>query len=97
MLTIEQAQIDDMSDVFMLAKKLATSYEVNRLAFNKSFNCILNDPKEVVFITKHDQSIIGNYLGTIHTTFFANGAVAWLEELYVKPDYRGFGTGMTTM
>jgi len=78
----------------MLAKELATSYKVDRLAFNESFDRVLNDPKEVVFIAKNNHNIIGYCLGSIHITFYANGDVAWLEELYVKSDYRGLDVGM---
>lgn len=32
-------------------------------------------------------------MGFIHDTFYANGKVAWLEEIMVKDDFRRKGVG----
>lgn len=88
MLIIQQARIEDKLDVFLLAKSLATSFYVDSKAFDVSFDRVFNDPKEVVFIAKQGHNTVGYCLGSIHTSFFANGEIAWLEELYVKHEYR---------
>lgn len=88
MLIIQQAQKEDKPDVFVLAWTMATSYTVERSAFDDSFERILGDPKMVLLVAKLDQEIIGYCLGSIHSTFYANGNVAWLEELYVKHEHQ---------
>jgi GNAT superfamily N-acetyltransferase len=44
-----------------------------------------------------DCDIIGYLLGNSHQTFFANGPVAWVEELMVEPSHRRTGVGRRLM
>jgi GNAT superfamily N-acetyltransferase len=40
---------------------------------------------------------VGYLLGFEHLTFYANGRVAWVEELFVCDDHRGRGAGQALM
>ena len=40
---------------------------------------------------------VGYLLGFEHLTFYANGRVAWVEELFVRGDHRGRGAGRALM
>ena len=40
---------------------------------------------------------VGYLLGFEHLTFYANGRVAWVEELFVRDDHRGRGAGQALM
>ena len=40
---------------------------------------------------------MGYLLGFVHPAFFANGPVAWVEEVLVRPEYRGRGAGRALM
>ncbi len=40
---------------------------------------------------------VGYLLGFVHPAFFANGPVAWVEEVLVRPEYRGRGAGRALM
>lgn len=40
---------------------------------------------------------VGYLLGFVHLAFFANGPVAWVEEVLVRPEYRGRGAGRALM
>lgn len=42
-------------------------------------------------------SAVGYLLGFQHPAFFANGPVAWVEEVLVRPEYRGRGAGRALM
>ena len=42
-------------------------------------------------------SPVGYLLGFQHPAFFANGPVAWVEEVLVRPEYRGHGAGRALM
>lgn len=81
--------------VFQLAKDLATSYIVKFNNFRLSFERILVDNKAILLVAKQSGSAgeIGYCLGTLHTTFYANGDIAWMEELYVEPEFRRDGIG----
>jgi GNAT superfamily N-acetyltransferase len=40
---------------------------------------------------------VGYLLGFRHPAFFANAPVAWVEEILVRPEYRGRGAGRALM
>lgn len=90
---IKPADYDERDAVFELAKALATSYVVELPAFTLSFERILADDKAVLLVAKQGVKPVGYCLGTLHTTFYANGDIAWLEELYVLPEFRRTGVG----
>lgn len=54
---------------------------------------MLNDEKAFIFVADNGDKIVGYSLGFIHTTFFANGNVAWLEEIMVDEKFRRAGIG----
>lgn len=92
-MTIKPAVYGDKDKVFELAKVLATSYVVELAAFTRSFERVLADDKALLLVAKQDGKSIGYCLGTLHTAFYANGDIAWLEELYVLPEFRRTGVG----
>ncbi|MDE6233486.1 MAG: GNAT family N-acetyltransferase [Lachnospiraceae bacterium] len=57
--------------------------------FIQSFKDMLNDEKAFIFVAENGDKIVGYLLGFIHTTFFANGNVAWLEEIMVEKNLGG--------
>ncbi len=54
---------------------------------------MLDYKKSFVFVADTGDKIVGYALGFIHTTFFANGNVAWLEEIMVDKKFRRLGVG----
>lgn len=44
-------------------------------------------------VAKDKDLLVGYTLGYIHSAFYANGLIGWMEELYVLPRHRGKGTG----
>ena len=81
---IRRATIFDLDAVKNLARSLATSFDFDDAAFNETFHRIKDD-ENVCLLVSHDESgaISGYLLGFTHDTFFANGVIAWIEEMYV--------------
>ena len=48
-------------------------------------------------MAEYNNAIIGYGLGFVHDTFYANGKVAWLEEIMVKEDFRRNDVGSELM
>jgi GNAT superfamily N-acetyltransferase len=44
-----------------------------------------------------DSVVVGYVSGYRHTTFYANGPTAWVDELYVRAEFRGNGLGRALM
>lgn len=94
---IRKADKQDLDSIFELVKVFATSFNPQRELFIQAFENILNDKKAFIFVAEDGNKIVGYSLGFIHDTFFANGSVAWLEEIMVDEKFRRTGVGSNLM
>ena len=90
---IRQATAADAEAVFALAQDFATSFVMEENAFRVSFEALLNDPNACLVVAETEDRVIGYALAFSHHTFFANGRVAWIEEIMVHSDFRKQGIG----
>lgn len=97
MSSIRRASRDDLEPVFRLASELATSFDVDRERFSRSFKHCISDESSLVLVAEEGKRIVGYLLGYDHYAFFANGRVTRTEEIYVMPEYRGSGVGRALM
>jgi GNAT superfamily N-acetyltransferase len=95
---IRAAQTADREHVWPLAHDFATSFQPERASFDASFDALLAAPDTLVLVAETPQlSIVGYLLATSHLTFFANGPVAWIEEVMVDSNARRNGVGRALM
>jgi GNAT superfamily N-acetyltransferase len=90
---VRRARAEDGPEVWPLVKDFAVSYEPEKRVFERSFTNLLSRPDTLVAVADEGGSIIGYLLASWHGTFFANGPVAWVEELMVAQPARGSGVG----
>src|SRR4051812_37763367 len=95
--SIRPAQVSDSEALFSLARAFATSFGVERSAFDASFAALLQSPDAFVTVATDHARIVGYVLGFDHHTFYANGRVAWVEEIMVHEDFRRHGVGRRLM
>jgi GNAT superfamily N-acetyltransferase len=95
--TIRPAQEADAPAVFRLAVCFATSFTVEEAAFRHTFIGLLADGTAFLRVAEWDGDVVGYVLGFDHETFFANGRVAWLEEIMVAEEFRARGIGRLLM
>jgi GNAT superfamily N-acetyltransferase len=96
---VRPAIASDAHAVLSLASDFATSFAVDERAFLQSYEALLHltDARLLVAESESDSAVIGYLLGFDHLTFFANGRVAWVEELTVEESHRRAGTGALLM
>jgi GNAT superfamily N-acetyltransferase len=94
---IRTAQYADAQAVLALAKPFPTSFVVDDQAFYRSFSELLAASEAHLAVAEADRQLVGYVLGFDHYTFFANGRVAWVEEIAVSELHRGQGIGQSLM
>ena len=97
MTSVRPAQLRDGDALFSLARAFATSFTVERSAFDSSFAALLQSPDAFVAVASDSDRIVGYVLVFDHHTFYANGRVAWVEEIMVAEDCRRHGIGRLLM
>ena len=91
------ANHSDSEVIFLMAKAMATSFEVNKPDFLTSFNEIITENDSICLVAEIEEKIIGYLIGFDHRAFFANGRVSWVEEIYVVENFRRRGIGKKLM
>lgn len=95
--TLRPATSGDESAVFELAAQMAISFEPDRDAFRSTFTALLTTDNADLLVAVVDSQIAGYLLGFSHSTFYANGPVAWVEEIAVQERLRRRGIGASLM
>ena len=97
MLNIRVAAPGDEQAVLQLAASFATSFAVEEQAFRSAYAELLNSPDAFLAVAEIDGGVIGYVLAFVHFTFYANGRVAWVEEITVAERLRRQGVGERLM
>ncbi len=93
-ITIRQGIQDDLIDVMALVKELAV-FENEPEAVTSSLNdyeSALSEGRIDVLVAEHNNTVIG--MAIFYDTFSTwKGRMLYLEDFYVKPEYRSLGIG----
>jgi GNAT superfamily N-acetyltransferase len=92
-----EAVLQDEEELFVLAESLATSFKLNKQDFSGIFLELLNDTNTDLIIAENESRIIGYVLAFHHSTFYANGVISWVEEIFVLEEFRGKNIGKKLM
>src|SRR5204863_6487457 len=96
-LVIRLASPADADAVLRLARDFAISFTVDDQRFRQTFDELLSDRSTCVRVAALDGVVVGYVLAFEHLTFFANGRVAWVEEIAVAEPHRRKGVGASLM
>jgi GNAT superfamily N-acetyltransferase len=95
---IRPARAGDAATVAGLAAGLAQSFEFSRASFDRGYPALLAaDDACLLVAASGDGDLLGYVLGFDHLTFYANGRVGWVEEVFVRGELRGEGVGRALM
>ena len=93
---IKKADFEDRDALFAMVKQFATSFKPERSAFEASFERLIKTDSACLLVA-HYGAAIGYCLGFDHDTFYANGRVAWVEEIMVQEAFRRHRIGQNLM
>jgi len=101
---IRTATAADTDAVAGLAEELAQSFTFSRMSFDAHYPALLAAGHARLLVADAGAGAgagsgecAGYLLGFEHLTFYANGRVAWVEEVFVRGDLRGHGIGRALM
>ena len=94
---VRPAGAGDADAVADLAAGLAQSFAFSRARFGLSYPALLADDDACLLLGVDGQDSLGYLLGFRHLTFYANGPVGWVEEIFVRGQERGRGVGRALM
>jgi predicted N-acetyltransferase YhbS len=94
---VRTATPEDEPVVYELAADMATSFAVERCSFRNSFRSLIEADEAFVLVADVGGQVGGYLLGFTHLTFYANGPVAWVEEIAVQPQLRRQRVGALLM
>jgi GNAT superfamily N-acetyltransferase len=95
--TVRPAEPGDIEGVAALAAELAFSFEFSPERFRVTYPALLATGDACVLVAVDGTETIGYLLGFRHLTFYANGPVAWVEEIVVRGCDRRRGIGKVLM
>ena len=99
---IRRATAADADAVAGLAEGLAQSFAFSPASFDAHYPVLLATEHACLLVAVTGagaarDDCAGYLLGFEHLTFYANGRVAWAEEVFVRGDLRGHGIGRALM
>jgi GNAT superfamily N-acetyltransferase len=94
---IRHAEARDAGGVAALAAELAQSFEFSPEMFSVNYPALLASEGACLLLVVNGQEHLGYLLGFRHLTFYANGPVAWVEEIVVRGQDRVRGIGRALM
>ena len=94
---IREAQLEDVEFVLPLVKEFVTSFEIEEWSYRQSFGRLIDSREATILVSEYEGTLIAYCLGFCHDTFYANGKVAWLEEIMVSSVHRREGIGQSMM
>jgi len=94
---IRRASASDADAVAGLAGELAQSFTFSRSRFRIGYPALLAADDACLLLAVDGGERLGYLLGFRHLTFYANGPVAWVEEVLVRRQDRGRGIGRALM
>ncbi|GAA1167715.1 GNAT family N-acetyltransferase [Pseudonocardia alaniniphila] len=94
---IRAATLMDEPTVYSLAAEMATSFAVERESFRRSLGELVAADNALLLVAETDGKVSGYVLGFTHPAFYANGRVAWVEEIAVQAGQRRQRVGALLM
>lgn len=95
---VRPARSEDRDGIWPLVEQFAVSFAPERGAFDAAYGALSTSHDSHLAVAEtSDAVVVGYVLVHRHQTLFANGPVAWVEELFVSPDHRQHGVGRSLM
>lgn len=97
MLHIRPAQTIDAEPLLRLVRLFPTPTPPDDVAYRAALQEKLVDGNSFLAVAQEGSTLVGYVSGYCHTTFYAGGKTAWVDELFVLEQFRQLGGGRALM
>lgn len=94
---VRVARADDADALWPLVEAFASTATPTRERFAPTFADVTRRPDLRVLVAEEAGAVVGYLLAQLEPTFFADGPVAWVQEVMVDAPVRGSGVGRALM
>jgi GNAT superfamily N-acetyltransferase len=95
--TVRAVASGDELELFDLASLFPTPTPSTFDRFRAILQSKLADPRSAIIVAVSDSRLVGYVSGSTRDAFYAAGATAWVDEIFVVPNERGAGIGARLM
>ena len=92
-LIIRKANSEDIDQIFILANQLSESIHINKGIFEQNFEELIHSNNHCILVAEINQVVEGYISGNFHKAFYANGQVAFIDEIVIDSRYRNLSIG----
>jgi GNAT superfamily N-acetyltransferase len=96
-LIFRTATIEDKESIFQLANQLSDLIQIDENIFTVNFNEIISDKNHFLMIADLEEKVVGYLSGYFHKAIYANGLVAYVDEIVVRDNQRRLKIGTLLM
>jgi len=97
LVNIREATEEDVSSIFQLANQLSETISINEQYLSSNFHSFLDSEKHCLLVATEKEVVIGYLSGYFHKAIYANGQVAYVDEIVVDGLYRDKQVGTQLM
>ena len=95
--TVRPAATSDGAELFALTSAFPTPTPSSIDVFRSLLPAKLADPRSAILVAEESDHLVGYVSGMARLAFYAGGATAWVDEIFVLPTHRGTGIGRGLM
>lgn len=96
-LIIRNAGIEDKDSIFQLANQLSDFVKIDKDIFSNNYQELISNQNHCILVAELEKSVIGYLSGYFHKTIYANGLVAYVDEIVILNTHRNFNIGTVLM
>lgn len=78
-----------MNALYDLSNQLSTKVIVDKSILENNIDTFINDGKHQILVAENNTSVVGYLSAYYHTAIYANGKVAYIDEIVVAKQHRG--------
>jgi GNAT superfamily N-acetyltransferase len=90
---VRNATDNDKEDLFKMVKTMATSFVPEYSLFEANFDKIIKQDNYKIIVAEKEGDLVGYIFGHDHLTFYSNGRISGIDELFVDELHRRNGIG----